>query len=201
MRVRFVVGLFLLLTLAAGTASAQTPMQFSIKGGLNFATITGDLGEGASKSMRVGGTFGGGASRVVNDRLTVDLDVLYSMEGVKIKVTDGPFSAEGTAQVDYVRLPVLLRFGAGSGARSSYVLFGPSIAFLVRAKQKIGAETSDLKDELKNGDIGLVFGAGTTVNKIFVEARYTLGLVDTNKVKSDVANKNQLISVLLGTRF
>ena len=63
---------------------------------------------------------------------------------------------------------------------------GPTIGFLQSAKLKVimGSyeEWDDLKDDLKSIDFGLGFGAGLDLpignNFIFVEARYSLGLMN-----------------------
>jgi hypothetical protein len=197
MKFRFVVGLFLLLSIAAGTASAQTAIRSSIKGGINFSTVTGDAGD-VSKSMRIGGAFGGGVSVMINDKITFDPEVLYSMEGVKVKFS----GLEGTSAIDFVRIPLLLRIGAGSGARAGYIVLGPAIGIVTRAKNSVdGGESEDFKSELKSTDLAIVFGAGVQANKFFFEGRYMAGLTDLSKESGDDSARSQVVGVLLGARF
>ncbi len=202
MKSRVVIGIFLLLTIAVGTASAQTAIHPSIKAGLNFATLSGDFGSDADKGIRVGGVFGAGISTPVNDKWTLDVDFLYSMEGAKLTITEGSQAEKGTVQVDYIRIPLLFRSAVGSGPRAAYVVIGPSIGFLTRAKAKFVGETLDLKDDFKKADFGIAFGAGANLNeKIFIEARYTLGLTDVNSDDSDVASRNRVFTILIGGRL
>lgn len=209
MKSRVLVGLFVFLTLATGTAYAQTAIAGNIKAGINFATVSGDFGGPVDKGARVGGVFGAGVSVPINDRLMFDVDFLYSMEGVKATFSDPDFgSFKFTQANDYIRVPLLLRVAVGSGTRPVYVVIGPSIGFLVRARAKgeeFGEEfNEDLKDDFKKADLGLTFGAGANVNeRIFVEARYTLGLTDVNAAdaESDDTNRNRVFTILIGGRF
>ena len=197
MKSRVVVGLFLLLTIAAGTASAQTAIRGNVKVGVNFATITGPVDSGVSKSMRLGGVFGAGVSAVVNSKITFDPEVLFSMEGLKVKAG----SDEAKTSLDFVRIPLLFRINTGVGQRTGYLIVGPAIGLVARAKNKLkGGTSEDIKSELKSADLAVVFGAGVQANKLFFEGRYTAGLTNLNK-DSDEANRSQVVSVLLGARF
>jgi hypothetical protein len=200
---RIVAGLFLLLFIPAGTALAQ--IQASVKAGLNFATVSGDFDVGAHKNFRVGGVFGGGVSVGVTDMIRFEPDILYSMEGIRVNieaVQDGP---DYTAQLDYLRIPLLLRLSPGPDARG-YVLVGPSVGFLV--KKDIDSEADeefqddDLEDAFKDVDFGIVIGAGFSWNRTFLEGRYNIGLTNINDENgADEKNRNQVISALVGMRF
>ena len=204
MKSRVLVGLFILFAFA-GTAAAQ--VQPSIKGGVNFATLNGefdeDEGDETRMQKRVGGVFGAGVSIPTgSDRVTFDLDVLYSQEGVKLK--GGVFGdTDATLRLDYVRIPMLFRIGVGSGS-GGYFLVGPSIGLLVNAEYKSDeGGTEDAKNFYKNADFGIAVGAGANIRKFFVQGTYMFGVTDINEDSGDKIfnNRNSVITALVGVRF
>jgi hypothetical protein len=60
----------------------------------------------------------------------------------------------------------------------------------VRAREEAAGTTSDVKDDVTRVDVSVVAGAGVSVGKFGVEARYDVGLKDLNK---DHALGNDLI--------
>jgi opacity protein-like surface antigen len=197
MRLRAIVGLFILLAFA-GTASAQ--VQPSVMAGVNLATTSGDIDEDdiIKAKMRAGAAVGVGVSFPTgNDRVMFDLGFLYSQEGAKAE--GGGVS--GTFKLDYIRIPMLFRIGVGSGS-GAYLLAGGSAALLVRARGESEGESVDIKDEQKPADFGLAVGAGANIKNFFLQGTYTFGTIDVNKQGTSVfTNRNQLVQLLVGVRF
>ena len=198
MKVRsLVVGIFMVLAFA-GTASAQ--IQSSVMAGVNFATVRGDIDEDdvIKQKVRTGGAFGVGfAFPTGSDKVKFDLGFLYSQEGAKAE--GGGVS--GTFEMDYVRIPMLFRIGVGSGS-GGYLLVGPSVGVLVRARGVSDGESDDIKDEQKQADVGLAVGAGANIRNFFLQGTYTFGTIDVNKPGTSIfANRNSLVTVLVGARF
>jgi hypothetical protein len=131
--------------------------------------------------------------------IAIQPEVLFSMQGSKLHV--GPFgiSTDATAKLDYVQVPVLLRIGnSGKDTASVYGLVGPTFGLLMRAHQ----DGVDIKDQLKNTDVGVAVGVGVSLSRLFAEGRYTHGLTDLNKVeKPSGANRNRVISIFVGLAF
>jgi hypothetical protein len=204
MKLRVFIGLFIVLAIT-GTASAQ--VQPSIKAGVNFATVNGefdeDHGDETEMTHRIGAAVGAGVSIPTrSDRVTFDVDALYSQEGVKLKVGQAG-DTDATLRLDYIRIPMLFRIGVGSGS-GGYVLVGPSVAFRVNAEVKSDeGGTEDVSDDYKTVDFGIAVGAGANIRKMFVQGTYTFGLMDTNKHSGDTTfdNRNTSITVLAGVRF
>ena len=199
--------LVLILTLGvAGAASAQTKIGGGVKAGVNFATISGDVDTGTAtseKKMRVGGAFGGFVSIPIKNGVSFDPEVLYSMEGVKLTISEGGVSADAEAKVDVVQIPLLIRVAPRSSAKTTgYFLVGPEVGIIARAKQKFQGTEEDFKDQLKAADFSIVVGGGVQMSKIFVEARYSAGLTDVNKSgTSSTTNRSNVAQVLGGVRF
>jgi len=173
-------GTILLLALTCSSAaSAQTGG--GIKAGVNFAKVSASDETPGSRIGAIAGVF---LTIGVGSALAIQPEVLVSMQGSKFTF--------GTAKVDYVQVPVLLRIGSSSKSSVSvYGLVGPSFGVLV--------QDEGLTDDLERIDVGVTVGAGVTVSRLLVEARYTAGLVDFSK--GATAYKNRVFSLMAGLHF
>ncbi len=97
-----------------------------------------------------------------SDKWGITPEVLYSAYGSEwdnVKV-----------DLDYIAIPVMLRFKPISLLSLEA---GPQFSFLTKANVE---DFGDVKDQLKNNDFGLAFGAGLHLPLGFnVGARYVLG--------------------------
>ncbi|MRR08495.1 PorT family protein [bacterium] len=195
--------LLLAAAIAAAPAGALLP-SFGVKGGVNMANYSGSDGGGDLKLGAVGGAF-----------LTLDLiavkiqpELLYSQKGAKEEGTidfgGTLYPYKMTAKVDYLEVPVLLKYSFGAIVVPS-VYFGPSFGILMSAKGDMAingvSASADIKDAYNGTDIGLVIGAEVkTPVKLSIEARYTMGLTNAPKALSGYQPdaKNSTISVMLG---
>jgi hypothetical protein len=92
----------------------------------------------------------------------------------------GSFSA--TEKWDWIEVPILARVSLWHTSRHAvYVVGGPGFEFLVRAKEEAAGTTSDVKDDVKHADVSFIAGAGVSIGRFGVEARYDGGLKDLNK--------------------
>jgi len=206
MKVRIFAGTCVILALiAVGTSQAQSPaIGGGVKGGPNFSTISGDIDTGVSKSVRTGLAIGGFLVMPNMGMLAFEPEFFYSMEGVKISAKDGGVTFDGTAKVDVIRIPLLLR--VGPAARGGYLLVGPSIDFITRAKQSLSSPPNtpdeDFKDDLKSAVTSVVVAAGYKAGRGLVEGRYVAGIQDVNKSgSSSTVNKNRSFTILFGVAY
>jgi hypothetical protein len=94
--------------------------------------------------------------------------------------------------LDYIAIPVMLRFKPISLLSLEA---GPQFGFLTKATVE---DIGDVKDQLKNNDFGLAFGAGLHLPLGFnVGARYVLGFTNISEV-SEESIKNRTIQLYLG---
>ncbi len=198
---------FVLLALAAGLllsalpVAAQVPgspvgLSLGLKAGVTIATFHGD--DAGDPDNRTGFVFGGQV--VIHSPLfDIQAEGLYVQKGAE-ESADG---IEATDKFDYFEIPVLLRKNLPGIVVKPYFLVGPALAFNVNAKVESGALEADVKDDVKDTDVGLVVGVGiqNTRNHVFVEGRYTLGLgkVPEDSDHDDV--KNGVISFMAGVSF
>lgn len=178
---------------------AQIP-GFGVKGGVNLASQrnTSDEGDEAGlKSLRgiVAGVF---ATFPVTSWLELQPEALYAMKGAR--VDEGGIDA--SVQIDYLEVPVLARFSINR----YYVAGGPFAAFQLRARTRTkfagATEEIDIGDQVERVDFGMAVGGGAEFGSLVVDGRYTHGLKDIDKDKSDsVKVTNRAVSITLGFRF
>lgn len=195
----------ILVSVVAVPSFAQSAVGGGVKAGVNFATVSGEIDEDVTKSMRTGAAVGGFLTFDLSESLSFEPEVLYSMEGVKAEFSEGGQTFESTAKVDVVQIPLLFRWAMPSSGRTAgYVIAGPSVGFIASAKLEdpFGGPDEDFKDDLKSTTVGVVVGAGVNFSQFLVEARYTAGLTDINKDnESGDKNRLQVFSILAGIRF
>ena len=168
--------LALILTLSCA-APARAQISYGLKAGVNFANVAIDPDEGASPSGRVGALAGLFATVPLAWGVTLQPEVVYTIKGASFEFE----GFETNYIVDYVEVPVLVRFGV---LRSGYVVAGPTMAFRLRARNRIpfggSTEEVDLDSEVEKFDLGIAGGVGVDLGRWLMEARYTHGLSDTD---------------------
>jgi len=184
--------------ICAASASAQG-LGFGVKGGVNISdqNLTGD--NAPSMDMRYAGVGGAFVTLPLAPWFGVQAEGLYSMKGAKVDVQ----GVQSSIQIDYAEIPVLgwVRF-----ASRYHVSGGPSMAFALRARTRssFGGTTIEMDaiDQVNRFDFGVAMGGGVQLGQLILDGRYTLGLTDIDKDKTDnVQTKNRTISVTAGFRF
>lgn len=171
---------------ALSFANAQEA-KFGVKAGLNLSNWTG--GDVDGTSIKAGFQAGGLVDIKVSDKFSVQPEVLFSLQGVKV---DG-----GKYNTSYINVPVMAKYYVADGFSLEA---GPQIGFLVSAKAKAdGGGSSDVKDMFKSTDFGLNVGAGYDIaENVNLGARYNFGL---SKIVDGVDVKNSNIAIALAYKF
>ena len=173
---------------------AEAGVKFGVKGGLTLANIKSvpETFEGykwENKMGLVGGVF---AELGLAKGFSLQPEVLYVQKGAKFSFSEGEITGTAKFNVDYVEIPLLLKYNLiSSGLTIPSVYAGPYFGFNTRARlvfkmEGYPSEYLELKDEIKNTEFGLAFGAGLVQSlglvKITLDARYDLGLSNVIKV-------------------
>jgi len=198
------IGIGALVLLSAAPLFAQIP-RFGVKGGVNLASqpTTGDDDSDAGLKMSPGLVAGGFVTLPIASWLELQPEALYSVKGSR-------FDEDGiTAKVlvDYLEVPVLARFSRrGAGRNGYYIAGGPVPAFRLRARTRTefggATEEIDIADQVETFDVGLAIGGGIELGSWVFDGRYTHGLLDIDKDKSDsVKVTNRTVSITAGFRF
>lgn len=199
------------LAALASPAIAQNPAgrpTFGLYGGLNYTKAEGrDVSDAAYRAGFLGGGF---LVWELNDRFGIQPEVQFSQEGTKFNSTENGTSVTGNFRIDYIQIPVLLRFNPTRMAEDFnwHFVAGPLVAFktscgLSMSPALAGAPTS-CKDigTVESTDYGAMAGAGVDFKVggqyLTVSGRYHFGMPDIVK---DNNGKNRGFSLMLGTRW
>ncbi len=133
--------------------------------------------------------------------LALRLELVYATKGTEFKRdgVDGNF-----VDLAYLEAGFLLRAEySGAGKVAPYVLLGPALGLLHLAEynNRFGM-TSDIKDNLKSTDLGLILGLGTMYSlppwgSVGLELRGDLGLVSIDGQGDGDEIRNAALTLLL----
>jgi hypothetical protein len=196
------------------SASAVAEVHVGVLGGSSFASLSQQPAEGGV-SFDDHSFFGVGAVADVRlgNRLSLRLEPTYVVKGSNFSIEPDFFLFDrrvtGRFRLSYVELPILVRVSSRNGRIRPYAMAGPTLGYLVRSRVqgRDGDVTvdEDGKDLFKKGDFGLDFGAGLLIpagrTSLFVQGRYTLGLVDVSKQDENAAHntlKSRTIQAIAG---
>jgi hypothetical protein len=181
--------LFLVLVCAASVIAASAQVKFGLKAGANFASIT----DGDGLKSKIGINGGVQVALALNEMFSVAPEAVYSSQGAKAEEGDG------TLNLDYINVPVLIQYNNPSGF---FAHTGPQVGFLMSAKAKAGGETQDMKEFMNSTDFAWVIGAGFATQSGFgINARYNLGLSKIAKDDEAGSSKNSVIQLGLFYNF
>ena len=175
--------------LSLGTASAQN-FNLGLEAGANFSNFLGsDVStiDGANDS-KLGLVGGGFLSLNFGNSFAIRPEVLYEQKGNQVSGTST------STQLDYIEIPLLLKLSLGSPMFNPGILFGPSFAWNVIAKDASGANITNIS----SSDVGLVGGVEVDIDKFLVSGRYELGL---DNVAQNVNIQNGTLTFLVGYSF
>ncbi len=209
-------------TLFSAAIYAQTPdIKIGAKAGVNFSNFSG--GEADTK-MKTGFHVGGLVEIFINEKFSIQPELLYSSQGAKLKTQTMEIieaanklnaKVDLKMTLDYINVPIMAKYYVAEGFS---VQAGPQIGILVKAETVLKTtasinginvplpaeynETEDSKDDVKPIDFGLNFGVGYELPMgIFVDARYNLGLSKLPEDKNDDKSKNAVFQFSVGYKF
>jgi Outer membrane protein beta-barrel domain len=175
----------LLVLLFSMSASAQP--RLGVIGGLNVGNLDADFDKAITKvSTKTFFGVGGVVDLRLNENFSLYMQPMYLRKGALVK--DLQDNIEFPFTFAFLELPVFLKAEFGSAVRP-YLMAGSTVGYLLSAdvEGKYSGITfkGDMKEVTESLDFGLGFGAGvsyplSTVS-IFVEGRYTLGLLNMQK--------------------
>jgi hypothetical protein len=212
MSVRNVACVVVALVSISGTAQGQMTggirtVSFGIMAGANFAKLGGDDVEDASN--RTGLLAGVYVDLPVANGVSVRPELLYSMQGAKTVNIDGK-GPDAVLKLDYVQLPVLVRFTVPTASQTRpFIAVGPS--FGLKTKCEVAASAGGVSGSVSCDDVdineksfdvggkiegGVDFGMNGRV--LTIGGAYTHGFSD---VVEDASVKNRVISLFAASGF
>ncbi|MFM9988481.1 porin family protein [Flavobacterium sp.] len=182
-------------------ANAQE-VKFGVKAGLNMASLNGGDSYYGSYGSKAGFHVGGLAEIKINDKFSVQPELLYSLKGADFNYGFGAFGL-GTDKLNlsYIDLPIMVKFYPIQHLSAE---LGPNVAFLMSAK-RVQNTTVDVKDDYNSIDYGMNVGAGYELKQgIMFQLRYNIGLSDVSKspaIGTNYKDKNSVFQVSVGYKF
>jgi hypothetical protein len=150
-------------------------IQFGAKGGLNFASISGDNTGDVDPVTAF--NFGLVAEIPISEKFSFQPELMYSGQGYSFN--------DDTIALNYLNIPLMGKYYLTKGFSLEA---GPQIGFLLSAKN----DKTDVKDSFNTVDFGVNFGLGYKLdNGLNFGARYNLGLSDINNIDNS-SNKNRI---------
>lgn len=203
-----IIGMFVLASSPA-FALQDSPLSLGPKVGLTYSTLTGD--ETDELGYKLG--FSGGAflAYAFGDWFTLQPEVLYSQKGAQESHDTLSGELTNTVSMDYIEIPLLAVLTIPTQSRWTPKLFaGPAFGILISAEQKAeraGEErTADIKDDLEDFEVGIVFGGGVDVEvgpgAITADLRYNWGVTNiVADAEEGFSVKNGVFSFMVGYAF
>lgn len=161
-------------------------IKFGAKGGLNFASISGDNTKGIDAVTSF--NFGVLSEIPISDKFSFQPELMYSGQGYSFN--------DNTIALSYLNIPLMGKYYLTKGLS---IEAGPQIGFLLSAKN----EKTDVKDSFNTFDFGVNLGLGYKLdNGLNFGVRYNLGLTDINNLdNSSIENKNGVFQISVGYFF
>jgi len=142
--------------------------KLGIKGGLNLATLGGDISGVESRAGFHVGVYGGAKM----SKFGVDGEILFSSQGTQDKT-----NSDLKLNYDYILIPILGKFYIVKGLN---IYAGPQFGILLNSEATDGTIDIDAKDYTNSSDISIVVGGGFEIKKFRAGLRYNIGLSDLN---------------------
>ncbi len=190
---------------AAAAQGAEAQMRIGAKGGLTFSTVSFDPEDEDTQTLL--GFAGGGEVQIPLGASGVSLqpELLYVRKGVEFDEGGG---ATSKFKLDYIEIPVLLRYDIPAAAVTPFLYAGGSVGFEASCKAEgedgsisIDVDCEDVDVDTESTDFGVLFGGGIGFaagpGRLFVEGRYNIGLVDVD-ASEGLEAKNRSGAVMLG---
>lgn len=180
---------------------SQIALSQQIRFGLDpgLAISRGDYQPHDGLDRRIFAGFDGGALLEigVGPKFKFQPEVNYSIIGVELN--DG--ENEATIKFRYLDAALLAKLGI---CKKVNLFAGPQVGFLTWAKRdsSFTNEMIDLRNDFKNQDYGLVFGAEYKFsNHVFLSGRYYHGMYNVAESWNDFVLRNRYISFRIGYIF
>lgn len=161
-------------------------IKFGAKGGLNFASISGNNSTGSD--MVTSFNFGVLSEILISDKFSFQPELMYSGQGYSFN--------DNTIALSYLNIPLMGKYYLTKGLS---IEAGPQIGYLLSAKN----ESTNVKDTFKKVDFAANLGIGYKLeNGLNFGARYNFGLSNINNLDNSSSKyKNRVFQLSVGYFF
>lgn len=188
--------------LALTPAAAAGQMRLGVRGGVNFARVTGSDVNSGRVDWRTGALAGVFVEGPLADIVGFELGTQYAQKGFQTDVG----ATTATAKLDYLEVPALLTVQVPAGRAWAVELYaGPTFSFAVRcSRQALGITDSGCKEsQVKSFDLGGDVGAGLRfglggASQFLLDGFYDFGFTSFDDRSSPDDIKNEAFSLTVG---
>ena len=217
---------FLVVSFATFAQNGQA--QVSIRGGINYASMSANATEKTYKDYKnmsiVGYQLGLALPIKITQNVALQPELMWIQKGGKSQtVINDNNQLVSTLTTNYVEVPLSLKIGLGNNDGTGlgfYVLGGPYVGIALNSKYKndltvLGVTTSSTKtvdysnnsNPEKRVDWGANLGVGVSFGNVYLDGRYNLGinnLLDNTASNSNTNapyRRNRGLGLTLGVHF
>ncbi len=193
------IRLFTVLAVIAGLTmfqTAQSQINYGLKGGLNFATVAGDDVEDVD--MRTGFHVGGFLELSLLGLAAVEGGVYFSQKGFQMSESFMGMTFEVENISTYIDIPVVAKFGP---IPLIHFYAGPQASLLLNNTVKVDDESESDTEGLRPMDLALVVGAGINLPMgLRASIGYDFGLTTLDE-DGDFKAYNRVLKFTVGYKF
>ncbi|MEH6762883.1 MAG: porin family protein [Aequorivita antarctica] len=195
--------LFIAVLILSISAAQAQDIRLGIKGGVNFATFSGD--EIENMESITGFHIGILVEVLLTERFAIQPEIFYSIQGSKYEDSSLGHFVKSEIKLNYIQVPIMTKFYIIEGFA---VEVGPQLAILTSSKAKYDVIINDTafsydKDlsDISSIEVSLLAGLSYRLPiNVFFGARYNYGLtnLDVNPYQNI---KNNVIQLSVGYSF
>ncbi len=186
-KISIIATVMALLMASLFTMSASAQFSVGVKAGAGLTKFSEDADN--DLKTKTGLVIGALGTYQIQPKLSVQAELLYSMQGAK--------EGKGSYDFNYINLPLTVRYNVWNNLQ---LHTGPQLGFLTSAKTNYMGDKEDVKDNVKGGDFAWLLGATYELkNGFLADIRFVKGLSDISDNDSDI--KNTGIQLTVGYRF
>jgi opacity protein-like surface antigen len=144
--------------------------------------------------------------------ITLRFAAEYSERGISVAASTGGGGSAGAPAdytLDYLAIPISLRYDLATGTVPVYLLAGTTLGALLAATEQRGGATNDVRDQLRPVDFSLDVGGGIGYRvsphvAVMLDVRYSFGLTDDAQPDASLgvdSLRGRNLSVVLGVTY
>lgn len=168
--------------------------EIGLKIGYNSSKFIGKDIPGKGVSNLPGFALGAFVSYNFNNKFSIQPELLFTTKGSRIN-TIGDINLYNF--FIYLEMPILAKMRFLSGGKIQPNIFcGPGLSIKTIAINDVG-----VLEDINGFDCGFIVGAGIEYQRLSIDLRYEIGMVNFDKSADDIDLKNQTVSFLIGFTF
>lgn len=167
---------FIVLLISFSASSSAQLLKLGVKAGPNFSSIESTI----NTNTKIGYHVGAVVEIKISPKFSIQPEAIYSSQGAVIK-------SSKDFDLTYVSVPIIAKYYLFKDTFS--IELGPQFSFLTEKNIATTFKSNEF-------DFGASAGFGLNITeKLFVQARYVVGLTD---ITADADIKNRLLQLTVG---